>query len=88
MMANRSLFPRRPGAAAEPERPVDVFVRGVFSGALVGAVIAGSAIWERSQRQRRAAAREDANQDRGADTAPDAAPDAAAQSIAAAEAEG
>ena len=71
-MANRFLFPRRSRAAAEPERPVDVFVRGVFSGALVGAVIAGSAIWERSQRQRRAAAGGDSNHGLGADAAPDA----------------
>ncbi len=33
---------------------LDVFVRGLASGALVGAVIAGSTLWER--RRRRAAA--------------------------------
>ena len=38
------------------DRPVDVFVRGLLSGALVGAVIAGSAIWERRHRRRAAAA--------------------------------
>jgi hypothetical protein len=45
----------RAAAAASAERPVDVFVRGLLSGALVGAVIAGSAMWERRQRRRLAA---------------------------------
>lgn len=45
----------RAGTPASTERPVDVFVRGLLSGALVGAVVAGSAIWERRQRRRLAA---------------------------------
>jgi hypothetical protein len=55
-MADRFAFARRrPGSAGSPERPVDVFVRGLLSGAVVGAVVAGSAIWERRHRQRQAA---------------------------------
>jgi hypothetical protein len=42
--------PDRPGAG--PDRPADVFVGGLLAGALVGAVIAGSAIWERRRRRR------------------------------------
>ena len=42
------------------ERPADVFVRGLVAGAVVGAVIAGSAIWERRQRRRAVEGSEDA----------------------------
>jgi hypothetical protein len=42
------------------ERPVDVLVRGLLSGAVVGAVIAGSAIWERRQRRRKVGGVDDA----------------------------
>jgi hypothetical protein len=51
-MPGRFLFRshRQPGDA--PERRLDVFVRGLLSGALVGAVIAGSTIWQRRQRGR------------------------------------
>jgi hypothetical protein len=45
-------FGSRGRPAVGPERPVDVFVRGLLSGAIVGAVIAGSAIWERRHRRR------------------------------------
>ena len=45
-------FGSRGRPTSGPERPVDVFVRGLLSGALVGAVIAGSAIWERRHRRR------------------------------------
>ena len=33
------------------EHRADAFVRGLVSGAMVGAVIAGSAIWERRRRR-------------------------------------
>jgi hypothetical protein len=51
------MAPRFPFGRARPpsdttERPVDVFVLGLLSGAIVGAVIAGSAIWERRHRRR------------------------------------
>ena len=45
-------FGSRGRPTSGPERPVDVFVRGLLSGALVGAVIAGSAIWQRRHRRR------------------------------------
>jgi hypothetical protein len=37
------------------DRRVDAFLRGLVSGALVGAVIAGSTIWERRRRASAAA---------------------------------
>jgi hypothetical protein len=54
-MADRFPFARRRGSADVLERPLDLFVRGLLSGAVVGAVVAGSAIWGRRSRRRKAA---------------------------------
>jgi hypothetical protein len=51
MMANRFPFGPARRSDGDAERPVDVFVRGLLSGAFVGAVIAGSAVWERRRRR-------------------------------------
>jgi hypothetical protein len=51
-MGQRAPFGRRRvDAAGAPERPLDVFLRGLLSGALVGAVVAGTAIWDRRVRR-------------------------------------
>lgn len=42
---------------ADADPRVASFLRGVTIGALVGAAIAGSALWERAQRRREEAAR-------------------------------
>jgi len=47
-MTRDRRLPAAAGAQTGPsEQPLDAFVRGLLSGALVGAVIAGSAIWQR-----------------------------------------
>jgi hypothetical protein len=63
---------KRPAEARQPRRESDdglgsdtdprlaSFLRGVTIGALVGAAIAGSALWERAQRRRMAAAADEA----------------------------
>jgi hypothetical protein len=68
---------KQPAEGRQPRRDIDdgsgsdtdprlaSFLRGVTIGALVGAAIAGSALWERAQRRRMAAAR-----DEGGDTPP------------------
>jgi hypothetical protein len=70
MMANRFPFGPARRSGGDAERPVDVFVRGLLSGAVVGAVIAGSAVWER--RRRRQAAASEARSEPGAVAEPEA----------------
>ena len=43
------------GSGGETDPRLASFLRGVTIGALVGAAIAGSALWERAQRRRMAA---------------------------------
>jgi hypothetical protein len=44
------------GTGSDTDPRLASFLRGVTIGALVGAAIAGSALWERAQRRRMAAA--------------------------------
>ncbi len=47
-------------SASDADPRLASFLRGVTIGALVGAAIAGSALWERAQRRRAAAESDDA----------------------------
>jgi hypothetical protein len=53
------------GSGGETDPRLASFLRGVTIGALVGAAIAGSALWERAQRRRMAA-----EADAGGDASP------------------
>jgi hypothetical protein len=48
------------GSEGDTDPRLASFLRGVTIGALVGAAIAGSALWERAQRRRTAADADDA----------------------------